>query len=262
MSAHLGRRGLDLLRDQLSERELGVLRSVHEHRFLTARQIEALHFHGHGSPLGAARVCRRVLARLTEERVFNRLHRRVGGIRAGSASFIYKVGPIGARLLNQPARSAEPSSMFLDHTLAVADTHIALLQAARYGRFELVCVEVEPDCWRRYVGPGGSPEVLKPDLRVMTATGAYEDSWFLEVDRGTESPAALRRKCHAYDTYWRTGTEQDTFGAFPLVLWIAPSATRAGQIKGVIDRAGRLHRNLFRVTTANDLVTLISGGAG
>ena len=44
MSAHLGRRGLAQLLERLSERDLDVIGSVAEHRFLTARQIEALHF--------------------------------------------------------------------------------------------------------------------------------------------------------------------------------------------------------------------------
>src|SRR5207302_5513936 len=99
MSAYLGRRGLTQLRQRLSERDLAILRSVADHRFLTARQVEALHFADHATQLAAARVCRRVLARLIDQRLLARLQRRFGGVRAGSASFVYALGPVGGRLI-------------------------------------------------------------------------------------------------------------------------------------------------------------------
>ena len=57
----------------ISERELEVLRSVERLRFLTARQIERLHFIGHASPVTAARTCRRVLERLAGGGLLRRL---------------------------------------------------------------------------------------------------------------------------------------------------------------------------------------------
>src|SRR5919197_6204346 len=139
MSAYLGRRGLAQLRGFLSERDLEVIRSIAEHRFLTTRQIEALHFADHATELAGARVCRRVLARLTDERLLARLQRRVGGVRAGSASFVYALGPAGGRLIDgQRRRVIEPSTTFLTHTLAVAQTHVELAQAARQSQLELV----------------------------------------------------------------------------------------------------------------------------
>src|SRR5438874_12589319 len=106
MSAYLGRRALAQLSERLSERDLQVLRSIRQHRFLTARQIEILHFADHATPLAAARVSRRVLARLTNEGLLVRLARRVGGIRAGSASYVYALGPAGSRLIDERRRRA------------------------------------------------------------------------------------------------------------------------------------------------------------
>lgn len=40
----------------------------------------------------------------------------------------------------------EPSLLFLDHTLAIAEANIDLVLADRAGKLELV--EVEPTCWR------------------------------------------------------------------------------------------------------------------
>jgi len=261
MSAYLGRRGLEQLRDVLSERDRAVIASVHEHRFLTARQIEELHFHDHATSDAGARVSRRVLARLTRDRLLARLARRVGGVRAGSASYVYALGPIGRRLIDDGRRFTEPSALFLDHTLAVADARVELNRAAGAGEFELVEVQVEPVCWRRYLGPGGAAEFVKPDLYVVTSSGEFEDCWFLEIDRGTESPAAIGRKCRGYDRYWRTGAEQRIHGTFPLVVWVAPDERRMQRIERVIGGACNLKRELFRVTTADRLVQLIVGGA-
>jgi len=263
LSAYLGRRGLAQLRERLSERDLEIIRSVAEHRFLTTRQVEALHFADHATELAGARVCRRVLARLTDERLLARLERRVGGVRAGSASFVYALGPFGGRLIDgHRRRLVEPSTTFLTHTLAVAQAHVEIVQAAGSGELELLSAEVEPDCWRRYLGSGGAREILKPDLYVVTGSGDFEDCWFLEIDRGTESPLALRRKCRAYQAYWRSGREQAAHGTFPLVVWVAPDGRRARQLQQVIGGTRGLNRALFRVTTAPSLVELLAGGIG
>lgn len=261
MSAYMTRVGLARLRGQLSERDLAVIGSVREHRFLTAGQIEALHFDDHSTGEAGARVCRRVLARLTRERLLGRLQRRVGGVRAGSASYVYVLGPIGSRLVKTQRRITEPSLLFLDHTLAVAEARVELVRAEREGQLELIRVEVEPACWRRYTGSGGASEFVKPDLYVVTGHGDYEDCWFLEIDRGTESPTAIRRKCRAYELYWRSGAEQEQHAAFPLVLWVAPETARAKRIEAAISGMRNRKRDLFRVTTSSVLVELVSGGA-
>src|SRR3954465_2325519 len=89
------------LRSDLSGRDVGIVRHVAELRLMSARQIEALYFppDAHATPLTAARTCRRVLERLVEQRLLCRLDRRVGGLRAGSASYVYGVGPVAQRLL-------------------------------------------------------------------------------------------------------------------------------------------------------------------
>lgn len=260
MSAYLGGRAFDELRRTFSDRDLEILRDVAQHRFLSAVQIEGLHFDGHSTPTAAARVCRRVLVRLTNQRVLKRLERRVGGVRAGSASYIYTIGPVGARLLGQIKRTTEPSELFLDHTLAIGDVHVWLHRAERASRISVVELEIEPACWRQFIGIGGAREGVKPDLYAVTAAGDYEDAWFLEVDRGTESPAAISRKCHAYDRYWRTGQEQKRHGAFPIVVWLCPNARRASRIQRVLDSARNIKREIFRVTTNEEFVGLIAGG--
>jgi hypothetical protein len=264
VSVRLGRRGLARLHDRLSERDVALIHSVASHRFLTGRQLQRLHFAEHASPGSGARVARAVLARLSAQRILARLRRRVGGVRAGSASYVYALGPVGRRLVGEEAgrRLSEPSLTFLEHTLAIADVHLALREASAAGRFELSTVELEPACWRRYLNGAGVLETLRPDLAAITAQGAFEYCWFLEVDRATEHKPALQRKCRAYESYWRTGAEQQRAGTFPRVVWLAPDAERAQQIERAIRAARPLKQDLFAVVPVDELVELIGGGAG
>lgn len=263
MNGRLSRQGLDRLRSTLSERDLAVVGSLAQHRFLTARQIEALHFASHATALTAARVCRRNLARLTEQRVLVRLKQRdVGGVHAGSASFIYTLGPVGQRLVGDRRRAHEPSAVYLDHVLAVADVHVALVREARDSELELVELETEPTCWRRWPRTGGGLDVLRPDLFVVTAAGEFEHCWFMEIDRGTASLPAIVRKCEQYVSYRQTGQEQERTGTFPLVLWLTPDEERQERVARVILSGRHLPPELFRVATVEDFVPVMSGGNG
>lgn len=262
MSAHLGARGLERLRAELTERDLAVINSVASHRFLTGRQIEAFHFSDHTSSVTGSRICRRVLARLVDQRLLVRIERRVGGVRAGSGSWTYAVGPTGNRLTSNPRgkRAEEPSRMFLDHTLTVADAHLTLLQAAQAARFELVSVETEPASWRRFLSSTGGRETLRPDLYVISAQGEFEHCFFLEVDCATERTPAILRKCRQYQAYWRTGIEQQRTGTFPLVVWVTPDERRRKQLADTIAKVPRLRPEIFRVVVADALVELAARG--
>ena len=260
---HLGSRQLLRLREELSERDVAVLESVTSLRLLTARQIEDLHFADHATPLTAARVCRRVLDRLTSHRLLARLDRRVGGVRAGSASFVYCLGAVGDRVIRDGEirrRAREPSRTFLYHTLAVAQVVVDLTAAARHGEIELLRLETEPTCWRTVQASIAGDDRLKPDLFVALAVGDYEYRWFVEVDRGTESIAALIRKCRLYDSYYRTGHEQHQYGVFPQVVWSVDTERRLGQLKEALGRDGHLAPGLFLVVPADGAVMVLSGG--
>jgi Replication-relaxation len=262
-----GRRGLLLVQASLSDRDWDVLRLVARHRFLTTRQIEDFCFFDHATPMTCARVCRRTLRRLADVRVLDHLERRIGGVRAGSASFVWQVGPVGDRLLRSERHSArtrqhEPGSLFLQHCLDVADAHLALTRIHRAGQLELVSVQTEPDCWRSYTGLGGARLTLEPDLYVETgdpADAAFVNCWFVEVDRGTENPARLLAKCERYESYRRTGREQAEAGGFPLVVWVMRDPQHAERLVTAIQGDSRLDDQLYRVTTAEQLTSAVRG---
>ncbi len=263
--SRVSRRALTVIRDRLSARDWAVLQTIADHRFVTTAQLQAFHFTDHTTDDSAARVCRRVLARLRRDRLIAGLARRVGGIRAGSASRVWYLDCAGDRLLRTPStprrRAYEPSLYFLQHTLAVVDTHLRLVALAQRGRLTLVQVQTEPQCHRHYRGLSGAGLVLKPDLFVVTASATYEDRWFIEVDQGTESRRRLLAKCQEYEAYRRSGIEQGRHQVFPLVIWLIADGSRRDALRDAIARDPQLRADLFRLVTPAAISQLVTAGA-
>jgi hypothetical protein len=257
---------LHALSDRLSERDQAIIQTINGFGFMTTRQLQTVHFAHHETAQAAARICRRVLQRLAEHRLVEAVDRRVGGLLAGSDVTIWRVGVVGDRWLRLSSstprtRFKQPSARFLDHRLMVAGCYTALIARTHAGQLELISAVAEPDSWRPYLGPGGTPDTLKPDLYAVTASGDFEDHWFIEIDRATESVPTVLKKCRQYERYRRTGREQQRLGLFPRVVWVVPDQQRADQLTRAISASSELDTALHRVTVMVDFVDLIVGGA-
>jgi hypothetical protein len=267
----ISRGQLETIRSQLSERDLAVLEAVATNRFLTSHQIRRSHFADHATNAAAIRSTNRALARLADYSLIAHLQRRVGGVRAGSGSHVWTLSEAGARLLRittgaegLPARlrAHEPTTSFLEHTLAVAEVCLRLSEAARGGEFSVIELLREPECWRAYSSRHGGVTQLKPDLSLVTACGKYEDHWFLEIDRATEPPSRVVRACQKYEAYRQTGAEKKRIGVFPGVVWITPDAKRAAALEAHIAGTPGLSRGAYAVVQIDDLPSLVRAGIG
>lgn len=272
------------LLESLSERDLSILESLRTHRALTTALIRRLHFpiggepqeagggKSHATEMAAAVATIRVLTRLESHNLITRLHRRIGGVRAGSKGITWQLGASGERLLRaqhgDPARRrySEPSPAFIAHTLAVADLAIHLYELARQGVIELLRLEAEPECWRTFLSAHGARQWLKPDLFAITADGDYENHLFIEADNATEHTPVIARKALQYQRYADTGIHQQQHGLFPTVLWVVPDARRQTVIQKALADEPRLHNmvNLgaFRVVTTEAFMRAISATSG
>lgn len=106
--------------------------------------------------------------------------------------------------------------------------------------------------------------MLKPDLFVVTGSPTdpdFEQHWFVERDLGHEHLPTVLAKCRQYEQYRRTGEEQQARGVFPLVVWVMSSELRVGKLQEAITAARELDAALFRVTTPDGFVALVTGGA-
>lgn len=257
------------LASQLTKRDLAVLHSVVELRFMSGDQLTRWHFMD-GDPVGAPRAARRALLRLVRLDVLERLPRVVGGARSGSAGFVYRLGLVGQRVAmelgwlpdRRRRRSRVPGTLFLDHALAVAELHTQLVEGDRAGRFELIELRAEPSCWRSYQGIGAQRLTLKPDSYLRLGLGDFEDSYFIELDNGTEGSRAITRQLKAYTAYHATGVEQASRGVFPKTLWLAPSVRRAEALRRCLAPLAREDRELFAVALQADALDVVGDTSG
>lgn len=251
----LGAAGVARLCEQLSQRDWGVLHDVGRCRLMTGRQLQLLHV---GDDETAARASRRLLARLTRHHLLARLERRIGGLRAGSAGYVYGLGAVGFRLLypdRTRRRLHEVRDGFLSHTLAIADLYVMLRQAEQRGAIELLAIETEPTCWRRL----DDGDWLKPDLHVVIACGDEALHSFVELDQGSEHSPALLRKLRQYETAYRSGAA-DEAGVFPRVVWLVPTEPRARQLRR-LSRSPGLTTELHVAALQSDALAVLTGGA-
>ncbi|HET7060204.1 MAG TPA: replication-relaxation family protein [Candidatus Saccharimonadales bacterium] len=248
---------------QLTERDHELVQTVCVLRFVSGSQLQRMHFTDAEGDDANARTARRALLRLVSLGVLERLPRQVGGVRAGSAGFVYRLGRAGQRLAVERGWSSNsrrqwqshvPGRLFLDHALQVAELHTLIVEADRAGLVELLWLEAEPACWRSY----GQRATLKPDSHVRLGIGDYEDSYMIEVDMGTESSRTLERKLGDYLTYEASGREQAEHGVFPKTLWLVPDAERARVIESCIERLPRSAHRLFAVNQFKDVIAAVA----
>lgn len=252
--------------ESLSQREWAILRDLARVRLLTGRHVQRLHLHD-GSPLTQARRTRSTLQRMSDTGLVHRLERRIGGVQAGSAGFVYGlaaigqrlvsgVGPAGGRRLRKPWES---SSTFTAHVLAVSELYVQLREAERLGKLELHEFDAEPAGWRFWTGLHGERLCLKPDAFVVLTVGDIEHRIFVELDRATESLTVIRKKAASYIAYFDAGTEQQRFGIFPRVLFVVPDEKRKEHVVGVLAKFDADYWRLFQVVPPEHAVRALTG---
>lgn len=252
---------LEQLADAISPKELAVLVTLQQVRLASGAQLERLHFVGQST-----RNRQSVLQSMAERGLITRLERTIGGRRSGSAGYLYALGVAGRRLVDRKygarvRRPSTPGAPFVAHALAVTELIVRLRETERPGGLAVLEVQTEPQCWRRHPGPGGGTEICKPDAYIRLGVGEFEDSWMLELDTGSESPATLARKLDAYRRYFASGIEQSWRGVFPRILWVVPDLRRH---QVVVDACSRQPADAWRlhlVTVFEDAVGLMTGDA-
>ena len=262
----ISKRQLLEIDSRLGERDRQLLAAVQQYRYLMTGQIGRLLFTDAANLSSGLRAASRNLKKLNELGLISSLSRRIGGVRAGSGSFIWHLTHAGERLLRlhdnrafPVRRHCEPSPFFLAHTLAVAEIAIKFTEICREHEPQITALQLEPECWRAYSSAGVSLS-LKPDLYAATTTEEYEDRYFIEVDLDTESPAKIIEKCQKYHAYYRSGLEQEESEMFPLTVWIVPSDSRKEKLIRHLKKAFDKQAKLFAIITCDELGHLVLNG--
>ena len=265
--ARLSQARLEELSNIVSLKDKEVLKAISDCHYLMTRQIQRLLFFNSSTPSACMTAATRALKKLKSYGLIDTFKRRIGGVRAGSASFVWHLTEGGIRFLNlqnedntSRKRFLEPSYAFMQHTLSVAECYIRIVELCRDNNsLSLKTVEFEPDCWRRYIYSNLNSS-LNPDLFIATRYGEYEDRWFIEIDLSTESVQAILAKCERYHQYYRTSAEQKANGVYPVTLWIVPDLKRKNKLESKIKHEYANKVKLFRVITMDELDGIIVNG--
>ena len=251
----------------MGERDKAVLSTIWHCGYLYTEQARRLHFTDAVNASAGLRAANRNLHKLKDMGLTDTFDQRIGGIRAGSSSLVWRLTHGGERLMRLieksahfPKRTKGQSPFFLGHTLAVAECYVQFTELCRRQGLNLVRVEFEPECWRPY-SYNGKPETLRPDLFAVTHCDDYEDRWFIEVDLNTEAPVKIVDKCRRYHEYYRSGKEQAAHKMLPLSVWIVPDAARKESLTKHIRNEFKELPNIFIVITPDELERLIRQGA-
>lgn len=241
-----------------------LLELISKNRFATTHQLVRLTQGRYGNKRSAMRQTLRHLNALRAQHLIVQLERRVGGWQGGSTVTIWTLTTTGLRYLTGTTARLRPhhySTTFLEHLLAITETQVVLHEVSEQHPELQIRTTGEPECWRRYLNTHGMTVTLKPDLAVEVASPEFLDRYLLEIDRATENPARVMRKCWQYVFHRRSGSEQErNDGIYPFVVWIVPHATRKLQLQRALDTEPKLPKELFTVITPAELTFLIRDG--
>jgi hypothetical protein len=233
---------------ELSRRQNAILADLRRVRLLSGQQLERLHFAQLATPNARGSARRRTLGGLVASGLVTTLPRRIGGERAGSAGLVYTLDAHGHRVLAE----AEPDGHrvrrpwpigwpFVQHSLAVTELYVRLRELEAAGMIRLIHFAAEPASWYR-----SARGVLKPDAWAVYETAAWEEHWWLEVDRATESLPTLERKLRQYLAFTTSG-DAGPLGVTPRVLLTVPTAARLRAAQRVVDNLPSPADKLFRI---------------
>lgn len=233
------------LAHRLSPRDRELLAALDRFWFLTTAQLCQLVFGG----LRSLSYCRDRLKRLYHAHLVDRLF--LAQVSHGSPLVIYA---------RKRRHSTERSFWFLAHAVAVIDFLLAVVDLCQCGDLVLHQLVLEHELRRTpvCVREGDREVPLIPDCYIrLLLWGAYELGWCVEIDRGTESSRAFRRKVGRYVSF-AAGPYQTAFGTTALTVVIVTTAGAhrlAHLIAAVEDEleaaACADQADLFRLTSAD-----------
>lgn len=250
----------------LTKQDYTLLDLLNRCRYATTKQISNLYFRDN-TPKTATRKANLLTKKLASMGLITHLERRIGGVRAGSGSYIWSITHKGLKVLRQVKPNIklrlknryEPSRDHLKHQLFVTQLFVEVRGLHLDKKLTLDTFAFEPKCWRAFT-KGFRPFTLKPDALMQVSLGDFEDAYFLEADNATEHLGRVIAKCKQYIAYFNTGIEQREIGLFPLVMWVVPDNKRKSAILNRIKEDLDAYWELFTVITLEEFPDMIQGG--
>jgi hypothetical protein len=204
------------------------LRLLAAFRALRRVQLEAFLFADQAQTAESQRVVTNRVLRALRERGLVQAVVLPGALLATSAWRAYVLTAAGQRLYAAgddcyPARRIRtPSTVMLEHAIALADIALAFRDAAMRARDTWLCWDSDWEAVERI----GSAIVI-PDAFVTLERMGWRTRAFIEADRATERESAFARKLLRYIELYRADDWRASFGAWPLILTVTTSDAHA-----------------------------------
>lgn len=220
---------------QLTSRDLEILRTVAEFRYMTREQVEKLFF----SPASAS-YCKRRLSLLYHngylERRFLPLRQAFGAARAyytldrKGADVLAHALELPRSQLDWRPRDGRREALYMEHSLRINDVRVLMLIAAKAAGLQFDWID-ERELKRRASGHR-VPDPLHQDRTITIVPDGYFKlagrwAFALELDRGTVEEVPFKRKVRGYGEWKASGRYAQAFGIQSLrVLFVVADAHR------------------------------------
>jgi hypothetical protein len=244
---------------RLTERDIEIIKTVHDFRVMRGDQIQSLFF-------GSQSTASFRLSRLYQHGFLDRhFLSSMGGL--ASSPPLYTVGAQATAVLRQacglgpgqirrPLAKKQLSPLFLEHMMTINTVRVAVTLAARQNEFSLeewrddAMLRSDYDRVRIATAGGRQREVsVIPDSYFVLRVPQGKAHFFLEVDRGTMTTARFRSKVLAYQAYIQSGQYQRRYQTKSLrILTITLSEHRLRNLK---QEAEAVSGQPFLFTTMN-----------
>lgn len=251
----------------MTNQHFEILQFLADARLATSSQLARLFFAESPTHRSQIRRANLVTKQLKEAGFIYHQPRKIGGWTKGSSSYIWSLTYKGWKKLKEVNSSislrfrnkVDFSQNHVEHTLAITEIFVEFKELEQLGKIKLEDFQFEPKSWRYYADIGGSSLILKPDAFAKITVGEYEDFYFFELDRSSESLTRIINTCKKYIHYYNTGIEQRVNDIFPFVLWIVPDERRKENISNAIHLKLNNFWQMFQVVTLDEFSQFIHG---
>lgn len=229
----------------ITDRDLAILRGFYECRLMTLGHVAMIYFAGHGEA-AKKRVQKLKAAKLLAERQRRRYEASVLHLTSRGYALLSLRGEIRdypACTLKQFLRRVAVSEQTVRHELEVMDVKAAVWKAvAAASSLRIATFTTWPRMHSFSVRREGRSRVVKPDGVFRWARAEHSSTFFIELDRSTETTERILDRARDYEAYYRdggfaaaSGAAPSDFRQFPFrVLWVCRSLER---IRSIAERS-------------------------
>ncbi|MHB8181304.1 MAG: replication-relaxation family protein [Acidithiobacillus ferrivorans] len=238
----------------LTARDVSIILSVYENRFLRRDQIQRLYFAN-----TSLIACNVRLKKLHENRFLDRLQRPATSV---VAQAVYALDRRGAGVVSATLEidrhkvkwntaNNNVEWLFMNHTLGISEFKVCLDLALAKRPEEIFFYQRGDRSHLRRISMTGTKKkyfVVAPDAFFGIQSGRGKHIFFLEVDMGTETLSRFAEKVTAYKRYWKSHQYAEEYGFNHFrVLTVAESDRRLVNLIKATGKAGG--RQMFLFTT-------------